>query len=438
MHGDGSSKPPARACGISTYLANPKEKAKDKKATIGKWLDAGPQAARAFWSHVAASKGLRVEDWVFIADPAQVEAILRDEKRFSVSEYDRRMRATSGRFYLGMDPPQHDRDAAMGAIIPSWNQYPPKGPPDQAALAPVVQAAEDACRDALGKAGLLGVLAKKTDDDARCRMTFPQLFGAVLDACASQEFGIAGPSSLSLIAWAKELTWYHFRVYANEGADRACAREASGQYAAHVKAQIATMKEEPADPRKDKLQEQVTKLREHCPCASDEDVARVLTNILTGALTATAKAFSDALYLYARQRGGQFVWPERFDNDSTMFPLYEQIVAQTLADFQRGSLDSVYRKFVASDQPPAVSVELKTGDRVIVWLGGSLTHDRDNLFGIGLHKCPGMDMAKAMIEGALRALTQLTQSSPPTLEREDEVDYLVFAQPALLLPKSKP
>jgi cytochrome P450 len=443
MRGDDDEwTPPARACGacdIATYLSNRDEDVTQKKLAIRNWLDAGPLASKAFWLQVASSNGLRVDDWVFIADPKLVEAILRDDKHFSVCEYDRRMRATSGSFYLGMDPPQHDRDAAMGAIIPSWNQYPPKCEPDVAALQSIIETADAACADALGKAGMLGVLAKLTDPDARCRMTFPQLFGPVLDACASKEFGLAGPSSLSFVAWAKELTWYHFRVYANDGADRACARDASGQYAAHVKAAIATMNDAPADPRKDKLREKVTQLREHCPCASDEDVTRALTNILTGALTATTKAFSDALYLYARQQGGRFVWPELADSEPPEFPLYEQIVAQTLSELRRGALDSVYRTFVGtSAQLQGTSLELHKGDRVIVWLGGSLTQDRDNLFGIGLHKCPGMDMAKAMIEGALRALVRLTQARPPTLEREDEVDYVVFAKPELLLPQNQP
>lgn len=439
MHGDGTSKPPAHACDpsyIAKYLESDAETAEDKQATIGKWLDAGPRAAKAFWSYVRRANGLRVGSWVFIAAPAEVKAILQDDKQFSVCEYDRRMRATSGRFYLGLDPPQHDRDAAMGAIIPSWNQYPPKGQPDVAALEALVEAAEDACRDALRKAGMLGVLAKRTDPTARCRMTFPLLFGPVLDACISKSFGIAGPSSLSLVAWAKELTLYHFRVYANDAGDRACAREASGQYAAHVKAQIASRADAPSDPRKDKLNEKVTELRAQCPCASDEDLARELSNILTGALTATIKAFSDALCLYARDHGGQFTWPDVSNRDQP-FPLYEHLVARKLADHQRGALDSVYRTFVGNSYPFGDDNELKTNDLVIVWLGGSLPDDRDNLFGIGLHKCPGMDMAKAMIEGALRALVQLTQTHPPRLEREDEVDYLVFDRPDRLIPQNE-
>lgn len=408
-----------------------------RQAAIGRFLDAGPQATRAFWSYVEGQRGLRVGAWVFIADPAQVAAVLRNDTEFSVCEYDRRMRATSGRFYLGMDPPEHDRDAAMGAIIPSWNQYPPKGARDTAVLHRVMQVAERACREALANAGLLAKLAQLTDEGAVCRASLPQLFGPVLDACAAECFGIAGPSSLSLFLWAKELTWYHFRAYADDAGDRACARQASGQYAAHVKAAIAAIAEPPEGPRKAKLEQIVAKLREHSASASDEDIARVLSNILTGALTATYKAFSDAVILYARSHRGEVPWP--VSRERSLYPLYEQMVSRTLVEHRRGSLDAVYRTFIGAPRPfEGASVDLKTGDRVIVWLGGSLQREPDNLFGVGLHKCPGMDMGKAMIEGALRALARLTSARPPRLERERDLDYLVFAEPDALIAEHQP
>jgi hypothetical protein len=74
------------------------------------------------------------------------------------------------------------------------------------------------------------------------------------------------------------------------------------------------------------------------------------------------------------------------------------------------------------------SLTIEPDDLVIVWLGNTLRAP-DNLYGIGMHKCPGMDMGKAIIEGALRALTQLTGDNSPRVEREDEVLYLVFPHP---------
>jgi hypothetical protein len=418
----------------------------EKQAVITSWLDAGPQSARVFWEHVDHAKGLAVGKWKFVADPQLVEQHLLDDTRFSVKEYDRRMRATSGRFFLGMDPPEHDRDAAMGVIIPSWNTFRASATKNAQEIEAVRNRAEQACRAALAGTAQLTQLARLTNPKALCRPQVAAIFGPVLDACSAWSFGLSGPSSTSLALWAKELTWYHFRVYADEAADRSCAREASGQYRAHVLAQIGALDDELHEKvsdeeraRRDKLRTVVARLRQLHAAGSDEAIASALLNILTGSITATLKAFSEGLALYAAVRRdaarGTIVWPEQAQPLASDFPHYDSVIASTLAAVRRGSLDSVYRTYVAKD--PTVSdrssIELNENDLVVLWLGGTLPANPDNVFGIGVHKCPGMDMGKAIMDGALRALCQLKDADSPRIERDGDSLYFVFDNPDALV-----
>src|SRR5689334_22604229 len=133
---------------------------KKKEQLVAKLLDGGYPSAAAFWSHVEKAKGFRIGKWKFVADPVEVEKILRDDKAFQVREYDRRMRATSGRFYLGMDGDEHVADAALGDIIPSWNRSDGTTKEEPVALERVAAVAEAACRAALQLYGQLSLIAK--------------------------------------------------------------------------------------------------------------------------------------------------------------------------------------------------------------------------------------------------------------------------------------
>jgi hypothetical protein len=108
--------------------------------------------------------------------------------------------------------------------------------------------------------------------------------------------------------------------------------------------------------------------------------------------------------------------------------LYEAIVAARLAEVQRGSLDSIYRTYEGDRSCHAHAISIEKGDTVIVWLGGTLRRRHDDLFGIGTHKCPGMDMAKAIIQGILLALTALQGSAGPVRTLVGGELYLAFDQ----------
>lgn len=416
------------------------ERSDDEKiALVGKWLDAKQPAARAFWQFVLDQSGgtYRIGTWVFVAEPEKVVRVLHDDQRFLVTEYDRRMRATSGRFFLGMDGDEHRRDREIGRIIPSWND--PNAPTDLAVLERVAHTAERAARQVLASAGMRTDLARITDPEAKCQLELGELLGVVLDASASQYFGVRGPSSVSLVAWAKDITWYHFRFYANDEEDRARALAASAQYRAHVVASIAKL---PPGDVSSPLGRAVSGIR--CvlmaktpgSTPSDDDLARNLIGIITGSLTATAKTFGEALAIFfaraSLKTGQPFAWPTANDSvphgSKPHFPLYDAVVATSLVAAQRGGIDSLYRMYQAENA--ADWPELKKGDRIVAWLGGTLPGNADRLFGIGVHRCPGMDMGKAIMEGILRALTAVPK--PPKLSRSDTGLRLTFDQPSVL------
>ena len=465
----------------------------EQKRLIGKWLD-DARAAPVFWRMVETRGGLEVGDWKFVAEPSEVVRILRDDAQFLVREYDRRMRAASGRFYLGMDGADHERDAALGDIIPSWNApeqssdaYPaPRRAPDHAALAQVVAAAAAASRAVLAGLGRRTRLARLTRPEAPCQCAIAEVLGPVLDACAAVGFGVSGPSAYSLLSWGNDIAQYNFRVNA-DAANRSRARHASALYRAHVLDQIARLNQPAPDPQqpaldeiertpregpygaaqRDALRRCVERLRAHlardeyaaaqasgrddaerrreaparigrAPAAvSDDDVARNLVGIVTGSLGATAKAFTEGLAAYSREQAepaGPIAWPgpeARLD-----FPLYELVIARPLARLRRGSLDAVYRTYAGPDQRSR-EIWLRDGDTVVVWLGGTLQESLerlqpDRLFGIGVHRCPGMDMGKAIMHGILQTLSRLHGSDSPRLTRIEGDPALAFARPAAL------
>jgi hypothetical protein len=94
----------------------------------------------------------------------------------------------------------------------------------------------------------------------------------------------------------------------------------------------------------------------------------------------------------------------------------------------RGSLDAIYRQYrgpheltLERHEPP-----IRMDDLVVVWVGGTLSDHADNLYGIGKHKCPGMDMGKAMLEGVLQVLTSQRGQDSPRCRIVDGQPVLVF------------
>jgi hypothetical protein len=357
----------------------------------------------------------------------------------------------------------------MGEIIPSWNPPGRNGPAtDPNALEQVKTSAAAAAQRALAAIGKRTRLAHLTNPAAACACVFGELLGPVLDACSSQFFGVPGPSAFSLIQWQKDIAWYFFRVQADlptssepqPASDRRRAEQASAQFRAHVMELIAELNR-PAPSgsgyaagliqlQRAALQRCVSILRRclqqsGAAAVSDDDVARNLVSILGGSLTATAKAFSDGLILYAYTHsvpGKPIVWSSGGTDASAsgsqagpIFPLYDRIIARSLATARRGSLDSIYRKYVGSGRD-SHEIKLADQDTVIVWLGGSMKEPErlhpDRMFGVGVHRCPGMDMGKAIMQGILQTLTRLDGPDGPKLARIEGEWGLAFDNPSAL------
>jgi hypothetical protein len=103
------------------------------------------------------------------------------------------------------------------------------------------------------------------------------------------------------------------------------------------------------------------------------------------------KLFLEGLALHLRAQGtGKIAWPPEPRAES----LYTLIIQRALAQGKRGGPDSLYR------------VRRADSKIVVVWLGGAQGLDPEILFGRGRHKCPGVAIGKAMIEGLLRGLAQ--------------------------------
>jgi hypothetical protein len=431
--------PPSDPDPIEAALAAVRSQPFALKQLIRGWLDDW-HASFAFWEYVQRRGGLREADWVFVADPARVLAILRDETSYSVREYDRRMRASSGRFLLGMDAAEHARNTGALRIIPSVNVWDdsPSPAPDEQQLAQLTRVAERAARALLARVGTGVQIGRLTQSELPCRIPIELLVAPVLDAAAESCFGIRGPSALSLVSWANQVTHYHFRLAADNESDRSSAQQASGQFRAHVLSSIA------ADAN-DTLRQRVTQLRKTlCPhdpgSVSDDDVARNLIGVLTGSLSATLKAFAEGLLAYAEQYdlAAPMRWPERPQPSAAWtieraFPLYDRVIAEPLATRRRGSLDAIYRVYCGAQPALLGTINVQPGDKVVVWLGGTLEpRCPDNLFGVGMHKCPGMDMGKAIMEGTLCALSELTGAAAPRLLRADGQLLLQFDDVAAL------
>lgn len=424
--------PPSKAQGIAAALDDSSKSVEQRQQLIRDWLDEA-QTARSFWLHVRRQQGLRIGSWVFIADPGQVVNVLNDDVAFSVREYDRRMRGTSGRFILGMDPPEHERDYGVTAIIPSLNA--PGHPTDFAAIERVQEVARRTARAALISVARRGKLRKLLDASVRCGCHSGELFAPVLDRVAYDVFGVEGLSAASLALWSGAIARYHFRPAAQDDLDGSRAQMASREYRAHVLGMIA--RDDNPTLRKNVATIKRALGGSRYESVSDDDAARNLIGVMTGSLTATMRAFEEGVHAYIDWQKQQGLPLQLAAAPSIGVPdprcerpfansLYERVIAAALAAKQRGSLDTIHRVYIGEPGRKLGALELQVDDRVSVWLGGALDEQRDHLFGAGIHRCPGMDMGKAMLNGVLLALNELSQVSPLRASWDQEAKRLQF------------
>jgi hypothetical protein len=341
-----------------------------------------------------------------------------------------------------MDEPEHTRAAASGGFLARGAApFASSRADDRAALERARSVAERASHAVLNTVAERTRLARLIQPDTPCEVLVSELSARVLDACAEHIFGLPGPSSISLLTWARDTTSYFFRVQADEHADRSRALQASGAFRAHVLSLITALSDAPghtpsaaASEYQERAQAQraeqqrvlaanvafVRKQLEHDGDISDDDIASTLIGMMTGSLAVSAKALSEALALAPVDARDRIQWP-KLEPASTpavehacphaaagvQFPLYDGIVAAPLAAAERGSLDAVYRRYAGNGAYPlGERLSAQLGDTVIVWLGGALKHDPNYLFGLGVHTCPGTDLGKAILDGVLRTLTK--------------------------------
>jgi hypothetical protein len=410
---------------VADALAQTGADERTQQRLIQGWLD-DRRAALSFWRFVRRRQGLRAGGYVFVADPAHVEHLLAGDS-CSVIEYDRRMHPTSGRFMLGMDNPEHDRNVSLGVVIRSPNL--PGQTPDLQALSRVRTVSAQAARAVLFGVASRCILSRLTQPTTECSCSFAALLAPVLDAGLLDAFGIVAPSKGSLLQWAKDITSYHFRVTVREDLDRQRALLAGAQLREHVLQAI--MNDQRADSTLNRV---VRSLRAAAPGPlTDAEVAVNLVGLMTGALTAPYKTFADGLVLYAEQQVDPHAplgWPEPAPD--ALFPWFDAVLASALVAGERAAPDAIYR--VYRGKPVRLdSVDVRPDDRIVLWMGGRLPERADDLFGIGMHKCPGMDMGKAMLDGVLAVLTTLSDERiAPRVVSEGREPKLVFAHPELL------
>lgn len=366
-----------------------------KAALIQSWLDQSDAGAR-FWRFVESQKGAQLEvgPYVFIADPERVLKILGDDgKTYSVGEYMTRMRPSTGEFMLGRDAhtAEYQREKATLQLLADID-------PQRVALAAAATVA-----GAIKQRAFFQQFSN--DPQGPLRVELRALVAAVLDTVIGTFFGLPGPSSASLAIWGRSTARYHFRPFP-DASDRAKAIQASQEYRCHVNQLLAEAKAGSPDEHA-ALKQAEAKVRgalnEGAPshaAASDDDVARHLVGIVTGALGATMKLLFEGLTLYVRKhaRERQLDWTymkkreQRWDAFVTL-----------LQEARRGGPDVLYRQLPerADDGTPKLAV---------LWVGGAQGKSPERLFGVGPHACPGRSIGIAMIEGVLRALIALEET----------------------------
>jgi cytochrome P450 len=415
-----ASVEPAPGKSIVREALDSADTADAKRALVRGWLDK-PQLAAVFWRYVEQAGGLAIEAgtvegerrWVFVGHPQDALDVMGDDgTKFSVKEYGRRMRATTGEFYLGMDAytDRYKRETEAESIIPEKPE-------------PVSAAACAAAELFLQTWKVRMELARESEPSEPLRLRVVELLAFVLDRVATRFFGLPGPGAGSLASWGGDTAAHHFR-FAADDRDAAKSHQSAVAYRAHVESVILRARQisegAPVGPEEEPQVRQMQQTLERLARkgtsheASEDEQARNLLGIVTGSLAATIKLFSTGLLAYARpfmQRDSVVSWPQSSEQS---FALYDAVIAQPLTRIRHGGPDSLYRVYVGDERTcrklPQSSVDspdvvMKKGDLVIAWLGGGLADNGpDFLFGAGPHECPGKTMAKALIEGVLCAL----------------------------------
>jgi len=362
----------------------------EEQKLLQKWLD-HPSWSRRFWEAVLAksqsqssgSGTVEIGEYVFVAEPTKVVEILENERdEYTMSEYARRMAPATGDFFLGMDEHEarYQRERKTADFLAGVE------------LDEVTRNAERAVLELFAKAVARQRLAD--DQEAPARATVREMLAFMLDGVVGESFGLHGVSRGSLASWGRDLALYFFRLFPSES-DEQKAVLAAQQYRGHALQRFTEA--ERSDPAAPRLLEHCAHIRAQLASAdpglevSSDDVVRNFVGVVTGSLGATMKLFLEGLTLHlSAQRTSKIAWPD----ESSAGSLYAAIIQTSLARHKRGGPDSLYRK------------RRSDGKVVVLWLGGAQQLDPEILFGRGAHKCPGMAIGQAMIEGMLRALRQ--------------------------------
>lgn len=398
-----------------------------------------PRAAREFWEHVPDA-GLWIDGHFFVKRPQDVEAILRDPKPshgHSVCEYGRRMRTMLGPITLALDSDSADyaRASKARAILPDASR------PEQ--LAKITQWAKGAARAFLESSQARAQLRNMVAYVGPATFRSDKLIAFVLAAVWDQWAGLPGPSSGSFATWGLHTTQAMARLdeparvalnleqgeqdghdllqYIRQQLASLDAAASAALDPAISPAQSAQPKQPPARVDRDDKQAQQSRLRTFrselqalygAQPLDEDELVRTIAALVGGSAPTTAGTFIEGVARWFAQHRGvaQLSVGEQVDA-SAPSPLYDAIIARSLAHDQAAAPDYLYRTYKGEPRPlDAVdgAQTLRCGDRVIVWLGGA-TEFR---FGAGAHRCPGRDMAKAIMEGALQAFSETSKLEP--------------------------
>jgi hypothetical protein len=246
------------------------------------------------------------------------------------------------------------------------------------------------------------------------------VLAGTLSAVLGRFFGLPGPNFAALLKWSNDIARLHFRIAPSE-ADHAKAQLAASQFRAYIGHAIAEARalhgKAPADSPPAVLLKKIEHIKaalRQDELASDEDAARIILGICTGSLTAVAFLFKEAFIPYARGCPNHtLVWPQPPPPPPPGAPsslwLYEAVIRNTAFHTGRGGPDALVRTY-RGEERELDGAQLQPGTPVMVWLGGAAaqTHDDAYLFGMNDgHRCPGLEMGKAILQGILEALAGL-------------------------------
>jgi cytochrome P450 len=247
-------------------------------------IDATPLAARAFHRYApifAFPKAFthHAMGMVLVTTHREVREVLERDDVFRMDGYDERMRATSGAFFLGMDPsPDYQREQALGAAALGR---------DEALLK------EGAGR--LAQALVDGALERPS----RTLDVVTELAHVVELNFLKDYFGVRDTPDERLITWLQTMSFFIFNFWIG-GPYRAAAVAAGADMAAHLR---TLLRERVADieakrpVREDVLGRMVMQIYDRSPDAAfDEALAvRTLGGIVSGATVPGIGTFVQAV-----------------------------------------------------------------------------------------------------------------------------------------------